>query len=87
LSDASFQLVERCPLRRRGLDRLADAVDRQVGDARHLLIAKLRKIALIFSGGVRACFCSGSSCRTVGHQYLSPQLGTDRAFEPAALDL
>jgi hypothetical protein len=28
-----LQVIERGPLRRRGLDRLADAVDRQVGDA------------------------------------------------------
>jgi hypothetical protein len=33
-----LQFVERDPLRRRGLDRLADAVDRQVGDARRLLM-------------------------------------------------
>ena len=47
-----LQFVERGPLRRRGLDRLADAVDRQVGDAGRLLIAKLREIAPVLAGGV-----------------------------------
>src|SRR5262249_41800625 len=46
------QFVERGALRRRGLDRLGDAIDRQVGHARRLLIAKPREIALILGGGV-----------------------------------
>ncbi len=37
---------------RRGLSRLADAVDRQVGDAGRLLIAKLREIAPVLASGV-----------------------------------
>src|SRR5262249_24170523 len=43
LDGGILQFVERGPLRRRGLDRLADAVDWQVGDAGRLLIAKRRE--------------------------------------------
>src|SRR5262249_4895472 len=52
LDGGILQFVERSPLRQRGLDRLAYAVDRQVGDAGRLLIAKLREIALVLAGGV-----------------------------------
>jgi hypothetical protein len=52
--------VERGSLRWARLDRLADAVDRQVGDAGRLLVAKLRKIALVLAGGV------GITCRRDG---------------------
>src|SRR5262249_34225515 len=41
LDGGILQVVERGPLRRRGLDRLADAVDRQVSGAGRLLVAKL----------------------------------------------
>jgi hypothetical protein len=63
LDGGILQVVERGPLRRRGLDRLADAVDRQVGDAGRLLVAKLREIALVLAGGVgiirrRRCWTS-----------------------------
>jgi hypothetical protein len=68
VTEAFLQFVECGPLHRRGLNRLADAVDRQVGDARRLLIAKLREIALIFSSGssagamaLKRAFCSSLS--------------------------
>jgi len=51
LDGGILQFVECGALHRRGLDCLADAVDRQVGDARRLLIAKFREIALVLSGG------------------------------------
>src|SRR5262245_41255396 len=46
-----LQFVERALLDRRGLDRLGDPVDRQVGDAGRSLIAKLREIALVLFRG------------------------------------
>src|SRR5262249_55148695 len=52
LDGGILQVVERGPLRRHGLDRLADALDRQVGDAGRLLVAKVREIALVLAGGV-----------------------------------
>src|SRR5262245_22568680 len=39
--------MERGPLLQRGLDRLSDAIDRQVGDARGLLVAEVREITLV----------------------------------------
>ena len=52
LDGGILQFVERGPLRRRGLDRLADAVDRQIGGAGRPLIAELREIAPVLAGGV-----------------------------------
>ena len=72
LDGGIIQVVERGPLRRRGLDRLADAVDWEVGDAGRLLVAKLREIALVVAGGVgivcrrdgvERAFCSSLSDR------------------------
>ncbi len=63
-----LQFIERGLLRRRRLNRLGDAIDRQIGDARRLLIAEFREIALILSDGVRIirrrlkrAFCSSLS--------------------------
>src|SRR5262249_28695619 len=47
-----LQFVERGPLRWHGLDGLGDAIDRQVGHGRRLLIAKPREIELVLCRGV-----------------------------------
>jgi hypothetical protein len=47
-----LQFVEGGTLRGRGLNRLGDAIDRQVGDAGRLLVAEFREIAPVFSGSI-----------------------------------
>ena len=50
LDGGILQFVERGLLRRRGVDRLADTVDRQIGYPRRALVTKRREVALVLSG-------------------------------------
>ncbi len=57
-----LQFIERNALRRRGLNRLGDAIDRQVGNARRSLVAEPREIALVLRGGTAVGMLRSTEC-------------------------
>src|SRR5262249_58273735 len=55
--------IEGSALRRGGLNRVGDAIERQVGSARRSVIAELREIALVLRGGA-AVICRRDGVET-----------------------